>query len=95
MVKNNIQNFAKFGNKFQNFVGLATSFDGENIICGSENNRLYIYHREISAPLMYKLKLIIIPIYFIKFRAYDFTSASCVPTTFDELSHEPNEGIVL
>lgn len=34
----------------KNFVGLAT--DGNHIICGSENNQLYLYYKGLSDPLM-------------------------------------------
>ncbi|VDK75586.1 unnamed protein product [Litomosoides sigmodontis] len=34
----------------RNFVGLAT--DGKHIICGSENNHLYLYHKGLCDPLM-------------------------------------------
>ncbi|KAK0404625.1 hypothetical protein QR680_017545 [Steinernema hermaphroditum] len=34
----------------KNFVGLAT--DGNHIVCGSENNQLYLYYKGLSAPLM-------------------------------------------
>ncbi|XP_035713192.1 E3 ubiquitin-protein ligase COP1 [Folsomia candida] len=35
----------------KNFVGLGT--DGNYIACGSENNSLYIYYRDISRPLLH------------------------------------------
>uniref|UniRef100_A0A914CF55 Uncharacterized protein n=1 Tax=Acrobeloides nanus TaxID=290746 RepID=A0A914CF55_9BILA len=34
----------------KNFVGLAT--DGNHIVCGSENNQLYLYYKAISEPIM-------------------------------------------
>uniref|UniRef100_A0AAF5Q6T2 RING-type domain-containing protein n=1 Tax=Wuchereria bancrofti TaxID=6293 RepID=A0AAF5Q6T2_WUCBA len=34
----------------RNFVGLAT--DGNHIVCGSENNHLYLYHKGLCDPLM-------------------------------------------
>lgn len=34
----------------RNFVGLST--DGVHVICGSENNHLYLYYKNISEPLM-------------------------------------------
>ncbi|CAG9535509.1 unnamed protein product [Cercopithifilaria johnstoni] len=34
----------------RNFVGLAT--DGKHIVCGSENNHLYLYHKGLCDPLM-------------------------------------------
>ncbi|TKR81137.1 hypothetical protein L596_015065 [Steinernema carpocapsae] len=34
----------------KNFVGLAT--DGNHIVCGSENNNLYLYYKGLSNPLM-------------------------------------------
>lgn len=34
----------------KNFVGLAT--DGNHIVCGSENNQLYLYYKGLSDPLM-------------------------------------------
>ncbi|KAI1724056.1 zinc finger, c3HC4 type (RING finger) domain-containing protein [Ditylenchus destructor] len=34
----------------KNFVGLAT--DGNHVVCGSENNHLYLYYKNISKPLM-------------------------------------------
>jgi E3 ubiquitin-protein ligase RFWD2 len=34
----------------KNFVGLAT--DGNHIVCGSENNHLYTYYKNISDPLL-------------------------------------------
>ncbi|KAI6244081.1 E3 ubiquitin-protein ligase RFWD2 [Aphelenchoides fujianensis] len=34
----------------KNFVGLAT--DGNHIVCGSENNNLYIYYKNIAEPLL-------------------------------------------
>ena len=34
----------------KNFVGLAT--DGHHIVCGSENNNLYTYYKNISDPLL-------------------------------------------
>ncbi|KAI6227243.1 E3 ubiquitin-protein ligase RFWD2 [Aphelenchoides besseyi] len=34
----------------KNFVGLAT--DGNHIVCGSENNNLYIYYKNIADPLL-------------------------------------------
>lgn len=35
----------------KNFVGLAT--DGNHIVCGSENNRLYAYYKNIGDPLLH------------------------------------------
>ena len=34
----------------KNFVGLST--DGHHVVCGSENNRFYLYYKRISEPLM-------------------------------------------
>lgn len=34
----------------RNFVGLST--DGNHVMCGSENNHLYLYYKNISDPLM-------------------------------------------
>ncbi|VDN08135.1 unnamed protein product [Thelazia callipaeda] len=34
----------------RNFVGLAT--DGNHIVCGSENNHIFLYHKGLSDPLM-------------------------------------------
>jgi hypothetical protein len=34
----------------KNFVGLAT--DGNHIVCGSENNHLYVYYKSITDPLL-------------------------------------------
>lgn len=34
----------------KNFVGLAT--DGNHIVCGSENNHLYTYYKNIGDPLL-------------------------------------------
>uniref|UniRef100_A0A0N5ART3 RING-type domain-containing protein n=1 Tax=Syphacia muris TaxID=451379 RepID=A0A0N5ART3_9BILA len=34
----------------KNFVGLAT--DGNHVVCGSENNQLYLYYKGLSDPLM-------------------------------------------
>lgn len=34
----------------KNFVGLAT--DGNHMVCGSENNQLYVYFKSVSEPIM-------------------------------------------
>lgn len=34
----------------KNFVGLAT--DGKHVVCGSENNRLYLYYKQVPDPLL-------------------------------------------
>jgi len=34
----------------KNFVGLAT--DGDYVACGSENNNLYVYYKELSKPIL-------------------------------------------
>lgn len=34
----------------KNFVGLAT--DGQHMVCGSENNKLYLYYKHMAEPLL-------------------------------------------
>lgn len=34
----------------KNFVGLTT--DGQHMVCGSENNKLYLYYKYTSEPLL-------------------------------------------
>uniref|UniRef100_A0A1I8BAT2 WD_REPEATS_REGION domain-containing protein n=1 Tax=Meloidogyne hapla TaxID=6305 RepID=A0A1I8BAT2_MELHA len=34
----------------KNFVGMAT--DGNHVVCGSENNRLYLYYKKVFDPLL-------------------------------------------
>uniref|UniRef100_A0A914VHH5 RING-type domain-containing protein n=1 Tax=Plectus sambesii TaxID=2011161 RepID=A0A914VHH5_9BILA len=49
----------------KNFVGLAT--DGNHIVCGSENNHLYVYYKGLADPLM----------------SYDFTPSSSSSNLLD------------
>jgi E3 ubiquitin-protein ligase RFWD2 len=58
----------------KNFVGLAT--DGNHIVCGSENNQLYLYYKSISEPMM----------------PYDFNSRSdAVPDAGDVVLSSPSD----
>lgn len=52
----------------KNFVGLAT--DGNHIVCGSENNQLYVYYKNVSEPLL----------------KYDFTSRQAADSEKNEIS---------